>query len=249
VDREADLEPDDSILRYNAIAMIGADRCCALHLRGEDGWGFPASQAQIEEIVFGGAGREPLLDLPAVGVVCTRLAPGRVRVLAARGQALVERREIGGAVEYRYVSALHGADPLRYAESPRLRAFVESGWHASRDWLTATVEERYPDFVPQIAELFESPRAGDLMLFADEDWTFRDNGHGGHGSALPRDARVSCYFAGDGLPRGGRVASARLVDMAPTILELLGESARLERIGPIDGVSLAPALRAAGARP
>ena len=53
------------------------------------------------------------------------------------------------------------------------------------------------------------------------------------------------YFAGPGLPAGGRIDHARLVDVMPTVLDLLGEAARLNEIGPIDGVSIAAELKAA----
>lgn len=249
VDREEDLESDEIIDRYHAIAMIGADRCCALHLRSNEGWGFPASTEHIESVVFGGSRSASLLDQPAIGLVCLRGPANKVRVLATRGQAVIERRGEGRNAEYLYTVPAGGADPLGYLESPAVRAFVETGWRRGREWLTATIDTDYPDFVPQIAELMQSPRSGDVILFAASDWTFRENGHGGHGSALARDARVAFYFAGPGLPAGARTRPARVVDVMPTLLDLLGESARLEQAGAIDGVSIAPALRAARPTP
>jgi arylsulfatase A-like enzyme len=61
--------------------------------------------------------------------------------------------------------------------------------------------------------------------------------------------RVPLYVAGPGLPAGGRIDHARLVDVMPTVLDLLGESGRLNEIDPIDGVSVAAELKAAPPRP
>jgi arylsulfatase A-like enzyme len=113
----------------------------------------------------------------------------------------------------------------------------------SREWLAASVGARCPDFVPQVVEMFDSPRAGDVVVFADGDWTFDARWPGGHGSCLTRDMRIPLYFAGPSLPAGGRIDCGRLVDVMPTILELLGRNAQLANVPAIDGVSLLTELR------
>ncbi|MCH8854096.1 MAG: hypothetical protein IID41_15810, partial [Planctomycetes bacterium] len=138
-----------------------------------------------------------------------------------------------------------GGDPLGYLDDPKLRAFVEGGWHDSRAWLAATADTLHPDFVPQVVEMFDSPRAGDIVLFAAEDWAF-DTWNSGHGSSLAGDMRVPMYFAGPDLAHGGQIDCARNVDIMPTVLDLLGEAHRLGEVEPIDGQSLAEELRSAG---
>jgi arylsulfatase A-like enzyme len=155
-------------------------------------------------------------------------------------------------------------DPLGYLGDPVLAEFVCAGWHDSRDWLAVTADNEFPDFVPQIADLFDSPRAGDILAFAAADWSFSLWHAGGHGSALARDMRVSMFVSGPDLPPGSRITHARLVDVAPTILDLLGQrgpavsedghgefASRAEHSGPssrseaLSGRSLAEELRAA----
>jgi arylsulfatase A-like enzyme len=102
----------------------------------------------------------------------------------------------------------------------------------------------YPDFVPQIVELFDSPHAGDFVVFAADDWSCAGTLHGGHGSPRAEDMCVPLYFAGPDLPRGGRISYARLVDVMPTVLDLLGEADRADLVE-IDGASLVEQLRSA----
>jgi len=136
-------------------------------------------------------------------------------------------------------------DPLWYQESESVRKFMSAGWHSSRDWLAATAETKYPDFVPQIVEYFDSRRSGDILVFSDEGWFFAGCEKGEHGSALSRDMHIPMFFSGPDLPKGGRISYARLVDVMPTMVDLLGESERLKEIPPIDGRSLAAQLRSA----
>jgi hypothetical protein len=229
---------------YDAIAITGADRRCAIHLRGPQGWHEPAL---LPDDV--GA----LSALPAVGLVCRRLEPmerggtrslalaarmGRVLVDAGDGCFIIERRD-----DQVRLIAPAGSDPLGYRADAELAAFVDAGWHTSRAWLAATAATDYPDFVPQVVEMFDDPRAGDIVVFAADDWSFDDRYAGGHGSCLAADMRVPLYFAGPGLLAGARIDHARLVDVMPTVLDLLGESARLDSVPPIDGVSLVEQLR------
>lgn len=137
-------------------------------------------------------------------------------------------------------------DPLQFSETPGLREFAAAGWHDSREWLNATAASEYPDFVPQICALFESPRVGDIVAFAAEDWAFSDSEPGGHGSCIADDMIVPMYFSGPALPNGATVPNARIVDLLPTILDILGLADRLKSADPIDGVSILPQLRAAG---
>ena len=93
--------------------------------------------------------------------------------------------------------------------------------------------------------MFDSERAGDVVVFAESDYSFHQTELSGHGSALGADMRIPMFLAGPQLPHGTRVAPGRLVDVLPTLLELLGYSDRLADHSAIDGVSLVDALRTA----
>src|SRR5206468_12697440 len=135
---------------------------------------------------------------------CTQVCRGHVSVFSRHGTASFERRKPEREpAQYRLTFSqtpeLPPADPLGYLGNPELRSFVAAGWHGSREWLDATAASKYPDFVPQIVEYFDSPRAGEILIFADEGWAFREHGRGEHGAALAADMHVPMFFAGPDL--------------------------------------------------
>jgi hypothetical protein len=185
----------------------------------------------------------PVTDPPAVLLVATKVDVDRVRIYSRRGTALIERRRTEPQWQYRLVNE-HG-DPLEYRRHPELAAFVDAGWQSSRDWLIATRDAEYPDFVPQAAAMFDTGVMGDVVFFAADDWSFDLDQLGGHGSCMRRDMRIPLYFFGPDLPPGGQIGPGRLVDVMPTIVGLLNEEHRLEDLCFLDGINLAPQLRQA----
>ncbi|HSA25504.1 MAG TPA: alkaline phosphatase family protein [Phycisphaerae bacterium] len=225
--------------RYDAFLVIGADRMAAIHLRGRQGWDTTPTCAEVASFIES----EPhLAELPAVDCVLARDGTDRVRLWSSRGAAAVERSRDGGQVRYRLL--VDRGDPLGYAQPAELAAFVQAGWHTSRDWLRATSGSTHPDFVPQTVEMFDSPRAGDVILFAAQGWDFSLSQKAGHGSCLAGDMLIPLHFAGPGLAPGGTIPCGRLVDVAPTLIGLLGDGERLRQYT-LDGVDLSGELRAA----
>lgn len=233
---------------YDTVLTTEASRRAVVHLRGEGGWEEPAPQAVIDRLAGWPPGAaEGLAQLPQVLVVCTRAGADAVRVWGKDGAVRVERREAAGRWEYRMVAieAVTAGDVLGYRHDPALAAFIDAGWHDSQAWLAATAHEDVRDFVPQIVDMFDSPRAGDIVAFAADNCALELDWQGGHGSCLARDMQVPLFFAGGDLPRGAEIPVGRIVDVMPTTLDLIGRADRLERAGRIDGISLLPQLRAA----
>jgi hypothetical protein len=232
----------------DAVVIDGSYRRAYIHLKGAEGWTRPAKPEDVSRLLTGSADQpfSPMWELPCVELVATSPIPGAVRIFSRRGAATVERRLEGAVAMYRVFSPPDTAgDPLGFADDPALQAFARAGWHTSREWLAATAASSHPDFVPQIVELFDSPRAGDLVVFASPKGVFAGHDRGEHGSCLPEDMLIPLYFAGPGLPRGASIPYARLVDVVPTMLDLLGESDRIGKYT-LDGENLAPQLRSAG---
>ncbi|MGA2836542.1 MAG: alkaline phosphatase family protein [Acidimicrobiales bacterium] len=83
----------------------------------------------------------------------------------------------------------------------------------------------YPHAFDHIAQLFDHPSAPDLVVLHSGAHYWGDQGGhlGEHGSLGVVQARAPFVVAGAGVAARGMVdASCRLVDVAPTILELLG---------------------------
>jgi arylsulfatase A-like enzyme len=237
----------DYFKNFDAVVIDGSYRRLYIHLKGAAGWSHPPDVEEISSLLADGVdrGAPALWELPGVELACTSPAAGTVHVFSRRGAAIIERRAEESTMYYRMLPWPSGpSDPLGFTEDAALDAFAKAGWHTSREWLAATATTGHPDFVPQIVALFDSPRTGDIVVFAATDWVFAGHDDGEHGSCLPEDMLIPMYFAGPGLPKGASIPHARLVDVAPTLLELLGEGHRI-RDYPLDGVGLADQLRSA----
>lgn len=251
-DRLAALEPFDAFL------VDASHRHGVIHLRDHDGWGRRPAPDRIQHVLFPGgefSGPPDLCRIRGIALVCHADGPDRVRIYSRRESALIERRliapdpdkpERATLAQYRIAPDAAGRvpDPLRYRRHG-LADFLTAGWHGSRDWLAATADTEFPDFVPQIVEYFDSVRAGDIVVFTSGDYAFTGHHAGNHGSAVRRDLRIPMFFAGPGLKGDAEIPCARIVDVVPTILQMLGRDDRLEDLPPIDGVGLLPQLKTA----
>jgi len=248
-----DNDGDDSYLdrfeRYSpqrGVLITNGERVASLHLRRGESW---RERPGLEEILAfpGGAGREGstlpdrLLNASALGLIAVRDGVDAVRVHGRLGVAAIERERVAdGDVAFRY-RVLSGEDPLEYRRDARLASWIDEGAHPSREWLAATAELDYPDAVPQLSMAFDHVRSGDVLLFAAPGWGFSDEYAGGHGALAREEMLVPLYIAGPGIRSGAEVPAARLVDLVPTLIELVG--LEIPPATRFDGVSFAPLLR------
>jgi hypothetical protein len=208
--------------RKDAVLVVGADRRAHLHLRGPQRWDQPAPRKRIVDLAT------QLAQQEAVEIALIRDGDNRVKVLESGSSGVVERRRQDGRWEYGWSPG--PTHPLQ--------------WATSQEWLQRSAASERPDFVPQVSHLMDSPRSGDVVLMASRDHSFAEAWPGGHGSCLSVDMRIPFFVSGPDLAPRGRIASARLVDIMPTILDFLGVGHRLQGLE-IDGRSLVQDLRQA----
>jgi arylsulfatase A-like enzyme len=116
---------------------------------------------------------------------------------------------------------LHGEDPVA-------RQDVSHLGHLAAEMADPHPNRRsnsYPHAFEHLAQLFDHPSAPDLVVLHSASHYWGDQGGhlGEHGSLGVVQARAPFIAAGAGVPALGVVdASCRLVDVAPTVLELLG---------------------------
>lgn len=138
---------------------------------------------------------------------------------------LVFSREGEGRIERDYSSfryTVSGADPLGYAADHRSAPLIDGRYHGKDEWFMATRKTDYPDGLFQIAQLFDSPRCGDIVVTAQPGWDLMDQGHkASHGSLERTQLHVPCVVAGPGVKQG-TIPLARTVDLYPTYLKYLG---------------------------
>lgn len=217
----------------DAVVLVGGDRMARIYLKGPGGWHRRPTQQQIDAVLgrrpgndLRDADRYDLIAQEAVGLVAVpqEAVDGRrvVDLYSRHGRAEIERRRADGANLYRYTIADRGA--LNFGETVD-DSFIESAdWHDAPTWLAATADSACPGVIEQLADLFDSPRAGDVVLFAAEGWDFTPGNRGGHGGISANDTRVPLIFSGALLDRSATIEAARLTDVTPTILGLLGKA-------------------------
>jgi hypothetical protein len=200
--------------------MVGGNGMGHVYLRGA---GWKTDETGEERLARLPGIVDELLAEPGIDLCAWRAgAEGDVVVSSRRGRAAVRL----AADHLTYV--VEGAgDPFGYDPLPRRMSHDEAH--------RLTHETTYPDGLVQIAQLFGSPRAGDLVVSAAPGWDL-DRPHrrahrSGHGT-LHRD-HMHVPFA---LSHPFRREGVRTVDAFPTILELLGEPVPAG----IDGKSLLP---------
>lgn len=225
-----------------AVVAHSGSRWVSVHFRKDGDWKnryfTPYGESPVVAPFVDGAGGS-LARQPEVELAAGRHDASTIWLRTRRGVGLVSREMRGSARYYRYQPA--PADALGYMDDPSLRDFVASGMHESREWLEKSVHSGYPDFVPQIVEMFDSPRAGDIVLFASagSNFSYAEKA-GAHGSILPDDMLVPMVLAGPGLPVGRTIPVARTVDVMPTVLDMLALGDRLDAPESLDGISLLP---------
>ncbi len=244
--------------RYDTIVTPDGGRKCSVYFRFDDHWrDRPANvevartctleRHKVRSILHPGPSVRKvarwLASQEAVVVAAVPIGPDSVAIYGRVGEAVIDRRGTGRRATYRY-RIRRGGDPLGYVFDPQASRLIDDQYHSANAWFDATLKTDAPDFPGQICEVFDTSRAGDIMLFAARGWAFSWKERGGHGSITADDMFVPMVWAGPGIAVGGKVERARTCDVMPTILDVLGELDRLERHEPIDGRSLLPELRA-----
>ena len=251
--------------RHRAVLSSGGQRRATFYLRDQAGWSEPAP-TQLITTVADTLSQNQAVDL----IAYRSSNPDTIIIHNHRGTALIEQPTLKQPPpkqsqpsqpsncrpadqpahdppqqppldqrQYRY-RVIDGDDPLGYTDNPRCLELLDGQHHTGREWLEGTVSSEYPDLPVQLAEMFDSHRAGDLVIFAAPDWDFSPENVGGHGGVTPADMLVPMAFAGPGITPGATIDLARTVDIAPTLINMLRPEA-LER-NQFDGRSLLPQL-------
>jgi predicted AlkP superfamily pyrophosphatase or phosphodiesterase len=159
---------------------------------------------------------------PVVDLVCWTTAPDRYEVASADGHLRFHRTASpAGRPPTFSVERLTGRDFLANQDPAWLGTLAEE----RRDPHPTRLGNAYPHAYEHMAQLFDHPSAPDLVvLHTGSHFWGEQGGHlGEHGSLGVLQARAPFIAAGAGVAKLGTVDdSCRLVDIAPTVLELLG---------------------------
>ncbi|HUI03677.1 MAG TPA: alkaline phosphatase family protein [Acidimicrobiales bacterium] len=206
-----------------------------------------ARQRALDVLLSGGL--EPIVDM-----VAWVDEPGWCHVASAEGGLRFRRRPRSAGRGAGWVfepESLWGRDPLARQDPSAFGSLAEerSMPHPHR------ADNAYPHAFDHLAQVFDHPSAPDLLVLHSAAHFWGDQGGhiGEHGSLGIVQARAPFVAAGAGIrPEGMVERSCRLVDVAPTVLELLGcrhgdaDGAGPEPAGP-DGAVLDDLLSGSGA--
>jgi hypothetical protein len=181
--------------------MVSGNASVQLYFDPRSGREHPRTESGIPPAIL-----ERLLALPAVRLIACRGDSHGVVIRTQNGRARLT--EALGLIRYEAESG----DPLRLGGSVELD---------DRDLLSRTRETDVPDAPRQLLQLFQTPRAGDLVLAAVPGADFRGpweipEHRAGHGSLIAEHMEVP-IAASVALPHG----PIRTVDLMPTVLERL----------------------------
>jgi arylsulfatase A-like enzyme len=227
-----------------AVVTHSGERQAFIHLRTGPDWSVRPTLDEILNVVHASEGQTLpgiLVSNPGIAFVAVRDGTDSVQVWGKTGVARIGRQRGTAASAYRY-EVLSGEDPL-FHEDGGAPPIADGQLHPSREWLEATASLRHPDAVAQLGDLFDNRRTGDLAVFAAPDWDFSEQYLGGHGGLEAEEMHIPMYFAGPHVTPGTRIHAGRLVDLVPTVLDLMGVGERSAWYR-FDGASLAPELAA-----
>ena len=220
--------------RFDTVVNHQDGRRASLHFRAESGWVERPTPEFVAGILEAPPAELQLWNITGVDLVAYLASDDEALLRSQRGTSRILAREGPAGPEYAYVPGPD--DVLGYMDDPGLAAFVADGYHGSRDWLQATVEQSRPDVVPSLIPLLRMRRAGQVVLFTKPGYSFKSE-HGGHGGIDAGEMLMTFCIAGPGIEPGSTIACARAVDLVPTLLDLLKVKYDRED-NPLEGVSL-----------
>jgi arylsulfatase A-like enzyme len=238
--------------RWCALVTTAGERQASIHLRC--GWTWSSRPAYQQILWYHRPGENAesrsedaslpalLVADPAVAFAAVRDGAYAVQLFGKGGIARIERQTGGKAGSYSY-RVVSGTDPL-FGSDPAPPPLADGAFHPSRDWLAATAASSHPDAVAQLGDLFDTRKAGEIVLFAAPGYDFSKKYVGGHGGLERDEMTIPMYFAGPRFEPGRTIPAGRLVDLVPTVLDLMGLKQRTAESCRMDGASLLPELLA-----
>lgn len=199
-----------------AANMMSGNGMTHLYFKHPKGWAVPVTDAILVEMY--GTMLDELVKQPAVDIAAVRTDDEAILVLSRRGRAVLKQN--GSLIHYQ----VQTTDPFGYGPLPQMLSSAEA--------LRLTIGTDYPDGLAQLAQLFLSPRTGDVVLSATPGFDLRRDyevpeHHGSHGS-LHREQMMTPVLCNAKLSQ----PTFRTVDVFPTMLQLMGHDIPLD----IDGI-------------
>lgn len=185
----------------DAISLVSGGGMANIYIKDGDWSRFNFIEKMISQGIVG-----ELLEEDAVDILAGRSSKGGIVVMNRQGYANIVE-DADGRISY----SVAGADPFGYENIPANLSSAEV--------IRSTYDTKYPAGILQMAEIFRSPRAGDLVISARAGYNLR-------AGAAPAVSRGALHADHAFVPMcvSEKVDSrdVRTVDVFPTVLRLLG---------------------------
>ncbi|MEK7400297.1 MAG: alkaline phosphatase family protein, partial [Candidatus Poribacteria bacterium] len=162
---------------------------------------------------------EELRKLEPIDFICAQDRTGLIYIFSANGESTIERKN----GKYAY-NITNGDDPLGYIDDKACSHLVNSGFYSADEWLDHTCLSSRPNGLEAISQIFDSDKCGDILISASQDWEICEDYYphkGDHGRLIREDMHIPLIIGGYGIKRGS-LKLARITDIFPTILEIMG---------------------------
>ena len=187
----------------NSSVMVSGNSMAHIYLKNKSNWKNKTYFKESDKLI------NDLLETDGIDIVATLNEKQQILVKSKRGLALIEEKE--NLISYQPLNN----DPFNYKKMKELLSTEEI--------LEETHNTEYPDAITQLAQIFKSPRCGDLIISAEQGYDLREKFEypehkSSHGS-LTRDHMLVPLI----LNRKISEKKIRTVDLFPTILDYLGK--------------------------
>ncbi len=192
----------NNLLNATAANMVSGNSMSNLYFKGKSSWnGF--NDGDLNGFV------SKLKQRPEIDILLLGQPENRVKIISKRGSAQTWM-DSNNDINYEVIDS----DPFGYEALP--------GVMSSEDALQKSFETDYPDALVQVNQLFESPRAGDIVVSANLGYDLRAKHekpeHSSSHGSLHRDHMMVPIAINTDI----KSEYIRTVDLFPTVLELLG---------------------------
>lgn len=207
---------------FDAVLSARDGRRALIYLKSPYGWSVRPNPSFVESVLLRAPAEGRLWNQNGIELVAYLTTETRVALRSPRGLAHIEfRPDAAHERVYRYIPVPD--DVLGYLDKPALARFVSEGFQTPRAWLEATAHVQHPNVVPGIVGLLNTERGGQVVVFPQAGFSFVDE-LGGHGGIDREEMQTVMMIRGPGIPAGGSLANASVVDLAPTVLRWLSTS-------------------------
>lgn len=165
---------------------------------------------------------EAIIGFDEVAQLAVRDGEGNTRIFGQNSaESMISCNTINASDYCSYSIIGNNGDPLEYAKNPEVLKLMDGRAHSSNIWLAATKDEKYPDAIIQLSQLFDDGRAGDAFVILKDEYSLRHKKRGNHGGIIADDMRIPMIISGPTVPNG-RFDLMRSIDTFPLLIEWFG---------------------------